>query len=76
MKGKFSLFLLLFFSLSFVAFGQTRQVTGRVVSDSASSVLTGVNVTVKGSNQVTATDAKGNFSLSIPNLSNVVLVFS
>jgi TonB-dependent starch-binding outer membrane protein SusC len=75
MKGKFSLFLLLFFSVSFVAFGQTRQVTGRVVSDSASAPLPGVNVTVKGSTTGTVTGANGNFSISVPN-NNTTLVFS
>ncbi|RYZ29548.1 MAG: TonB-dependent receptor [Chitinophagaceae bacterium] len=75
MKGKFSLFLLLFFSVSFVAFGQTRQVTGRVVSDSAGAPLPGVNVTVKGSTTGTVTDVNGNFSITVPN-NNTTLVFS
>lgn len=75
MKGKFSLFLLLFFSFS-VAWGQTRQVTGRVVSDSAVGGLGGVNVTIKGATQGATTGSNGNYSITIPDRNNVVLVFS
>ena len=75
MKGKLSLFLLFLFSAC-VAWGQTRQVTGRVVSDSASTALAGINVTVKGETQGTVTDASGNFRISIPDRNNITLVFS
>src|SRR5215218_9677443 len=75
MKIKFSLSLLFCLCVS-VAWSQTRQVTGRVVSDSASAALPGVNITVKGSTQGTITGANGNFSISIPDRNNVTLVFS
>jgi TonB-dependent starch-binding outer membrane protein SusC len=75
MKVKFSLSLLLCICFSF-AWGQTRQVTGRVVSDSATSGLPGVNVTVKGSTQGTTTASNGSFAIAIPDRNNVVLVFS
>src|SRR5215218_7384354 len=74
MKRKFCLSL--FACLSFVfAWSQTRQVTGRVVSDSARA-LSGVNVTVKGSTSGTSTDNQGRYSISVPEGTNVVLVFS
>ena len=75
MKGKLSLFLLLLFTTS-IALAQTRQVTGRVVSDSAVTGLSGVNVTIKGATQGTRTTADGSFSIAIPDRNNVVLVFS
>jgi TonB-dependent starch-binding outer membrane protein SusC len=68
----FSLLACLF---SAFAWGQTRQVTGRVVSDS-SQPLSGVNVNVKGTGTTVATDNEGRFSINIPNNDNVVLLFS
>ena len=71
--------LLLCFILAFgaftAAFSQNRQVTGRVISDSAGEVLNGVTVTLKGTSTVTTTDAEGKFTITVPNL-NSVLVFS
>jgi TonB-linked SusC/RagA family outer membrane protein len=57
------------------AWGQTRQVTGRVVSDS-SQPLSGINVNVKGTNTTVATDNQGHYTINIPNRDNVVLLFS
>src|SRR6478672_443571 len=57
------------------AWGQTRQVTGRVVSDS-SQPLSGVNVNVKGTSTTVATDNEGRFSINIPDKDNIVLLFS
>jgi len=74
MKRKFYLSLLACLSFAF-AWSQTRQVTGRVLSDSARA-LSGVNVTVKGSTSGTSTDNEGRYSISIPDRNNVVLVFS
>ncbi len=53
---------------------QEKGVTGRVTTQ-AGEVLSGVSVTVKGTNIGTTTDAQGNYSISVPN-SNSVLVFS
>ncbi|HUC80767.1 MAG TPA: TonB-dependent receptor [Flavisolibacter sp.] len=75
MKVKLSLSLLLCFFVG-LAWGQTRQVTGRVVSDSAATAMAGVNVTIKGTTQGTITSANGDYSISIPDRNNVVLVFS
>lgn len=75
MKGKFSLSLLLCLCVSF-AWAQNRTVTGRVTSDSAAAPLPGVTITLKGTSVRTSTTADGSYSISIPNRSNVVLVFS
>lgn len=75
MKGKISLLLLLCFCASIV-WAQTRQVSGRVVSDSAQTGLPGVNIAVKGTTTGTVTGANGAFSIAIPNRNNVTLVFS
>lgn len=74
MKSKIYLTLLacLFNAL---AWSQTRQVTGRVVSDS-SQPLSGVNVSVKGTTTAAATNADGHFSINIPSRENVVLSFT
>ncbi len=61
--------------LSIFAWSQTRQVSGRVISD-AGQGIGGVNVTVKGTNIGTSTSNDGNFSFQVPDRNNVVLVFS
>jgi TonB-linked SusC/RagA family outer membrane protein len=75
MKLKIYLLLLACFCTAF-AWSQTRQITGRVVADSSNQPLTGVNVSVKGTSTTVATDANGQFSLTIPNRNNVVLTVS
>jgi TonB-dependent SusC/RagA subfamily outer membrane receptor len=75
MKRKFSLFVLLSICATLV-WGQTRVVTGRVVSDSANVPLGGVNVTIKNSNTTVATKNDGTFSIPVPAQDNVVLTFS
>jgi TonB-linked SusC/RagA family outer membrane protein len=75
MKRKIYLSLLacLFFAS---AWSQNRQVTGHVLSDSTRGGLSGVSITVKGTNTSVATGNDGGFSISIPNRNNVTLVFS
>ena len=51
-----------------------RAITGRV-TDEKGEVLPGVNIILKGTQQGTVSDAKGAFSMDIPN-ENAVLVFS
>ncbi len=75
MKGKFC-FSLLLCLLTTLAWSQTRRVTGRVLSDSASAGLSGVNVTVKGASGGAITDARGGYSISVPDNSKTSLVFS
>lgn len=74
MKSKIYLVLLACLCSAF-AWGQTRRVTGRVVSD-ASQPLLGVNINVKGTSTTVATDENGQFSINIPGRPDVVLTFS
>ncbi len=61
--------------LSSLAFGQERQISGKVTSADDGSALPGVNVAVKGTSQGTITDAEGSFRLAVPN-DATTLVFS
>lgn len=72
---KKSSLLLLLLCFAALAWGQTRQVTGRVVSDSAEA-LSQVNVTVKGTNNTVATNEEGRFTISVPDRGNIVLTLS
>lgn len=59
-----------------IAWSQTRQVTGRVTSDSTNQGISGVSVTVKGGAGGTSTNESGAYTINIPDRNNVVLVFS
>jgi len=74
MKSKICLTLLGFLFCA-AAWSQTRQVTGRVLSDS-SQPLSGINVNVKGTTTTTATNNNGRYSITIPDRNNIVLTFS
>jgi TonB-linked SusC/RagA family outer membrane protein len=54
---------------------QERVVTGRILSSDDNTPLPGVNVAVKGSTRGTTSDANGQYRLSVPS-GSVVLVFS
>lgn len=70
-------FLLTSLSLVIVlsVLAQERTVTGKVTSAEEGLPLPGVNVLIKGTNNGTATDADGNYTLSVPS-PDAVLVFS
>lgn len=74
MKVRSALCLLLFF-LTGIAWGQSRQVTGRVVSDSAATPLSGVTVTLRGTGTSTATNNDGRYTIAVPQ-NGGALVFS
>jgi TonB-linked SusC/RagA family outer membrane protein len=74
MKRKLFFSLIACFSFA-MAWSQSRQVTGKVVSDSSRQGLPGVNVTVRGTDRSTATNNEGNFSITVDN-PNAVLVFT
>lgn len=59
---------------SVTSYAQQRVVTGKVTSADDNSAVPGVNVLEKGTSNGTATDANGNYSLSVG--SDAVLVFS
>ncbi len=73
MKKKFCLVLLSLWMVGFT-WAQQRQVTGNV-SREGGLPLVGVTVAVKGTNISTATDAKGDFRIQVPDRSTA-LVFS
>lgn len=65
--------MLLLYSMQ--ALAQDRTVTGRVTSTEDGSPIPGVNVLLKGTSTGTATDADGNYTLSVP-ATGGALVFS
>ena len=73
MKVKLFLSLLLFISAT-VAWGQTRQVSGRVISDSTNAGVAGVSVTLKGTKTSTATNNEGRYTISVPSTGSATLV--
>lgn len=58
-----------------VVVGQNATVSGTVIDPEIESTLPGVNITIKGTTNGTATDAEGRYSLNVPALSDT-LVFS
>jgi len=70
------LFAILALCVCTLAKAQPKKITGRVSSSTAHTFLGGVTVQVKGTQIATATDAEGNFSISVPTQGPVVLVFS
>ena len=46
---------------------QTKSVTGTVTDDSTNTPLPGVTIKVKNGNQVTSSNAQGEFTISVPN---------
>src|SRR5215217_2633510 len=71
-KITFSLILTMCWAL---AWSQTRQVTGRVLSDSASQPVAGASVTLKGTKTSTSTGNDGAYTITVP-ASGGTLVFS
>src|SRR5258708_39277972 len=60
--------------LAFTGFAQQRTVSGKVTSADDGSAVPGVNILEKGTTNGTATDANGEYKISIGN--NAILVFS
>lgn len=58
---------------SILVFGQNRQVTGTVIAEN-NQPLVGATVTVKGTKVAVVTNEQGNFSISVPNKSNVLVI--
>lgn len=61
--------------LSGVAIGQQKRTITGVVKDSSGSIIPGITIIVKGTKSASATDAQGNFKITVPP-SGTVLVFS
>ena len=74
MKSKIYFFL--FFLFSFITtIAQQKTLTGTVTRENSSEAIPGVTVTVKGTQISTATNAQGNFTITVPG-NNAVLVFT
>jgi TonB-linked SusC/RagA family outer membrane protein len=56
-----------------VAWGQTRQITGRVTAVGGSTPLVGATVSVEGAPQATTSDVEGQFRLTVPTGSVTVI---
>src|SRR6187200_2448009 len=69
-----SVFTIFFLSMPFLAFSQTRQVSG-IVSDESRLPLSLVSVVQKGTATGTTTNEKGEFTITVSG-ANPVLVFS
>lgn len=68
--------LLLFFIITFSAYGQQVIISGKVVDESGKSIPE-VNISVKGEPvKGTFTEGSGSFNLSIPKTNRVILLFS
>jgi iron complex outermembrane receptor protein len=67
-------FTVLLLLVTTVAWSQSRTVTGKVTSAEDQAGIPGVNVLEKGTNNGTATDVNGNFSINVN--PNATLVFS
>lgn len=66
----------LLFLLTQAAWSQDRVVTGKVTDSQNGTPVTGASVVPKGSNQGTSTDAQGNFSLSVPSSTRILVITS
>ena len=68
--------MLIVFGLSLLVstagFAQTKTITGKV-TDAAGQPVAGATVAVKGSNDGTSTDTKGNFTISAANGATLVI---
>lgn len=77
MKNSLSIFAIMFLSAIMIAFTDSKTITGKV-SDSQGQPITGVNVTVKGvrnSSATTITDLNGEYKIQVDQKATV-LVFS
>lgn len=76
MEKKLLLLKCLFLLATTWALAQTREISGRVTSDSTGQPLAGVTVTVKGKSTATTTDNSGMYKLNVQADAKPVLVFS
>ncbi|MEO6136946.1 MAG: carboxypeptidase-like regulatory domain-containing protein, partial [Ginsengibacter sp.] len=72
---KVFLFAIPFTIFSTFLFAQSIRIDGKVIDESTSAPLEGVSVTIKNSNTGTSTRQDGNFSLSAPKKSKLIVTF-
>ncbi len=61
-------------SLAMVGMAQGQEVAGTVIDTDTGELLPGVNITIKGTDRGTSTNLDGEFSLSVPSLSETLIV--
>lgn len=61
-------------SLAAVGMAQAQEVAGTVIDSETGELLPGVNITIKGTDRGTSTDMDGEFTLSVPSLSETLIV--
>ncbi len=76
MKKQRTLLLCLLWFATTLATAQTREISGKVTSDSTKQPLAGVTITVKGKSAATTTDNAGHYRLNIASDVKTVLVFT
>lgn len=59
----------------FLSYAQQRTITGKVTSSDDGSAIPGANILEKGTNNGTATDASGNYSISVSSGATLVFTF-
>lgn len=59
-----------------IVWAQTRQISGRVLSNETGASVTGASITIKGSSKGAVSDADGKFTISIPVKGSSTLVFN
>ena len=70
------LVFLVVFSIAHSARAQDRQITGKITNQDTNETLPGVTILVKGTAIGTATDASGDFTLSVPEDNSILVVSS
>lgn len=73
MMSKLTLFICLFFSA--LCFSQNIEVTGKVTESATGMPVPGASVTVKNSTAGTSTDLDGNFTITVPKGSTIMVSF-
>ncbi|MCF2491994.1 MULTISPECIES: TonB-dependent receptor [Dyadobacter] len=73
MKKNLLLAMLCLLSTWMSVYGQSVQITGKVTTDSDDAPLPGATVQIKGSTIGTQTDADGNYTISAPSSSSVII---
>lgn len=72
-RNRFLLILVAALTLSQTAFGQSRKITGSVVSATSEPII-GASVIAAGTSSGTATDINGNFALTLPSETTAIIV--
>ncbi len=73
LKTLIRLFLLFTFTFCVsIVYAQEKKVSGKVIDGSTSEALPGVNIVVKGTSTGTISDIEGNYTISVPEESNIL----